>query len=642
MEVHPDLIPLQRAFLATFTPPDRSPICSWIEQNVYLSERNSPSSGRIKLWKHQKGLLEAIGDRSLPFITVIKAARTGYTKTLMGAAANYAANRPASIGLLVPTTDDARKISISEIGPLFAESPSLRGLLNTGRTGRHSDAETDTLTYKAFAHGGSLKILSARAPRNLRSHDIKILLIDECDAMEVTSEGDPIELAIKRTLAHADRKVVCGSTPTIEGLSFIHARYELSDKRIFEVPCPHCYSLFEMLWEHLTWPQDLPSEAYLICPTCHDPIDEAFKRQMVNEGDWRATVPTVLGHAGFRMNPLLSQFENARWGLLAEEFLRAKKGGPSQMMVFTNTTLGKVATFSLDSVDEKFLQAKVEPFDLTHFPREILLLTAGVDTQRDRVELCLLGWSQDNQPCVLGYFIFHGSVLEPYVWKDLDTFLQQKYQHPNGYLLGIDGTAIDSGGTGSGPESMTQAVHNFCDPRVYRRIYAIKGQGGPRPIWKQSFSKKARANKLFHVGVDQLKVELLERLAAMPFLDASGEPALTDSGHGRNPVSLRLSHSLPEVYFEQCSSERKYVKNRPKIEFRPIREGARNEALDASCYALAVRHALNFVNLKRRAEKRGDGKATVPTQALKPQASVGTVTASKPKRTMSSFGNLNS
>jgi len=39
--------------------------------------------------------------------------------------------------------------------------------------------------------GGSLKCVAGKAPRNLRAHTAKILMIDEVDAIEVSTEGDP-------------------------------------------------------------------------------------------------------------------------------------------------------------------------------------------------------------------------------------------------------------------------------------------------------------------------------------------------------------------------------------------------------------------------------------------------------------------
>jgi phage terminase large subunit GpA-like protein len=60
--------------------------------------------------------------------------------------------------------------------------------------------------------------------------------------------------------------------------------------------------------------------------------------------------------------------------------------------------------------------------------------------------------------------------------------LRTQWMHPNGWIIGIEGTAIDSAGAN------TQAIYNFVEPRFHRRIYAVIGRGGPRRIWE--FSKR--------------------------------------------------------------------------------------------------------------------------------------------------------
>jgi hypothetical protein len=54
----------------------------------------------------------------------------------------------------------------------------------------------------------------------------------------------------------------------------------------------------------------------------------------------RATAPEVANHAGFRLNSLVSLLHNARWGVLAAEFLSAKDN-PETLMPFVNTVLAQ-------------------------------------------------------------------------------------------------------------------------------------------------------------------------------------------------------------------------------------------------------------------------------------------------------------
>src|SRR5690606_2444675 len=136
-----------------------------------------------------------------------------------------------SVIFLVPTDDDASGTMKDEIEPTFEESPSISALMPIGRYDRKN-----TLTIRHFTGGGSLKVLSARAPRNLRRHTARKLYCDEVDGYEVTKEGDAVKIGVKRTESFGDRKIIMGSTPALKATSTIAPAYEESDQRVFEVP----------------------------------------------------------------------------------------------------------------------------------------------------------------------------------------------------------------------------------------------------------------------------------------------------------------------------------------------------------------------------------------------------------------------
>jgi phage terminase large subunit GpA-like protein len=573
--------------LTALKPPEKLTLSEWAEQNFVLASGSSARPGRFRLWSFQREILDAIGDPSIERVILQKSTRVGFTKALVAAIAASAATDPCSIILLVPTDDDARGISTDEVEPAFEQSPALRGLLGTGKSeGRN------TLTVKTLAGGGSLKILAARAPRNLRRHDAKKLFVDEADGMEVTAEGDPISLAVKRTLAHPDRKIVIGSTPTDEASSVIHRLYQESDQRVFELPCVHCGDYFELQWENLVWPPDDPTNVSCACPACGALIDEHHKTSMVLAGRWRATAPHVLGCAGFRISALISPLANARWPKLVDEFLRAKRAGPAEMQPFVNATLGRIWRHSIDIVEPEGLQARVEPFGLAQrgeFPREVLAVCAGIDSQPDRYELVLWGFSE-TQAFALGRFVIWGSPNDVTTQNELDSLLRSTWQHPNGWSIGIEAAAIDSAGAN------TQSVYNFVEPRFYKRVYAIIGRSGPRRIWEFSKRKEHRT-RLAIVGIDQIKTDLFQRLP-LPAFNEQKQPT---------PGAIRFSHDLGEEFFDQLVGERRvvrYVRNRAVVEFRPRKAGQRVEVLDATVYAWAVRSTLR-INFKERAARSG-------------------------------------
>lgn len=567
----------RRRALRALIPPPRLRLSEWIETHMRLPEGVSALPGRVTLWPYQREIADAISDPELERVTLVKPVRVGFTTLLTGALASYVANEPSPILALLPTEADARDYVVSDLEPIFEATPTLRGLLSADadETGRN------TLLSRRFA-GGSLKIVAAKSPRNLRRHNVRVLLIDEADAMEPGAEGSPITLAERRTLSFANRKIIVGSTPTIEETSNVLRSYARSDRRVFEVACPECGHWHEITWADIQWPEGEPERAHYVCPECGSVVEERHKAAMVEGGRWRATAPHVRGHAGFRLNALVSTLANASWGKLAAEFVEAKRS-PDTLQVFVNTILAQGWREAAEEIDEAALAARAEPFGLDAIPPDVLVITAGVDVQRDRLEIVFLGWSRD-EVFVLGQSVIYGDPAGDDVWSELDDALRTVWKHPKGGILRVDAAGVDAGDG----ETMDRVI-GFTRARMARRIYALKGATGNRPSIKASDTKGA---KLFIVGVDGLKGQLASRLT-----------------RGR---TIRFSDRLEARFYEELASERRimrYVRGAPVRLWERI-PGRRAESLDCVVYGMAVR-GLVTANLDRREDEVAS--ATMPT-----------------------------
>ena len=602
-------------------PPPRLPLSQWIEagkkKGLCLPEGLVADPGPVRLWAFQREIADAIGDPTIPRVTVKKCVRVGYTTILVGAIAGHVVNEPAPIMVLLPTDDSCRDFVVSDLEPIFDSSEVVAGILSTesDETGRN------TMMYRRFP-GGSLKIKAARSPRNLRAHTVRVLLIDEEDAIEVTAEGDALTLAINRTLSFPNRKIVRGSTPKDEDTSTICREYDASDRRIYEMRCVECGEFSEPKWSHIEWDKEkdaqgrtvrhLTETAKWACPQCGVCIPERRKAEMVANGRWRATRPEVKGHAGFALSALISPHVNASWAELAAEYVAAS-GQPDLLRAFHNTKLGEGWSESVDQTTADALADRVEAFGLNievqdpdapggkrmlTIPEAVLLLTAGVDVQPDRLEISIYGWDRDGVAYALGHFIIWGNTNEGHPWRELDELLLQKWAHPFGGKIGIDVTCVDSGDGGT-----TEAVYGFCWPRLSRNVLPIKGMGGRRAIIEASkgtVSGGALGGKgrLWIVGVDEVKQILLTKFA-------------------RYPDQVRFSESLPLSWFSQLTSERRVVK---RLNGRPVRKferlkGEAAEALDATVYAFAGRHGLppiDFDARERRLRETGPVRPPPP------------------------------
>lgn len=564
---------IRREALKALMPPPRLRLSDWIEAEVHLPEGVSAQPGAVRLWPFQREIADAIGDPLIERVTLVKPVRVGFTTLLTSAVASFVANDPAPILCLLPAEADCRDYMVSDVEPIFAASPAVAAVLSDER----DEAGRNTLLSRRFP-GGSLKVVAAKAPRNLRRHNVRLLFIDEADGMEATPEGSPILLAERRTLSFPDRKIVLGSTPVHEETSHVLRAYARSDQRIFEVPCPSCGTFTEITWDHIVWVEDAPETARWCCPHCNDEIEERHKPRMVAEGRWRAQRPEVAGHAGFQMNALVSLHANAAWGKLAAEFLSAKDD-PTTLQTFVNTILGQGWRADGEELDETDMQARAEDFGLDLVPAEVLALTVGCDVQHDRLELTYIGWTETNGMLILGHRVIWGAFDDNETWAELDTMLAERFPHALGGKIGIDASAVDAGdGT-----SMNR-VTDFCRSRTRRKIMAIKGASGNRPVIERAGSKTKTGARLWIVGVDTVKLQLFARFP--------------------RPSATRFSKSLPAVWFEQATSERaiiRYSRGQPVRSFQRI-PGRRAEALDCAVYAFAARHLVNIVPEVRRAD----------------------------------------
>ena len=169
---------------------------------------------------------------------------------------------------------------------------------------------------------------------------------------------------------------------------------------------------------HIKWDEGKPETAKFCCPACGSFVEERHKFAMVSAGRWRATHPEVLGHAGFKLNALVSLIANATWPQLAAQWLAAQ-GDPGALQVFVNTVLAEPWSDGGGIIDDAALLSRAKPFGLEAIPREVLLITCGVDVQDDRLEATIVGWNKAGEIFVLEHRVFWGSPIRNIFGKSL-------------------------------------------------------------------------------------------------------------------------------------------------------------------------------------------------------------------------------
>jgi len=593
--------------ILNLAPPPNLSLYEWAEEKFYLSAESSAEPGKWHAFPYQKGIMDAYSNPEVEKITLMKSSRIGYTKILNIIVGYHVDKDPCNVLIVQPTVEDAEGHSKDELAPMIRDIPCLTGKIADSKT-RDSN---NTILKKSFP-GGRLYLVGANSARGFRRISARVVLFDEVDGYPPSAgqEGDQIWLGTKRTECYWNRKIITGSTPTTKELSRVERSFNESDQRFYYVPCPTCKTFQTLEFGNLRWPEGEPQHARFKC--IHEAegvhfIEHSKKRDMVEGGDWRASAD-FYGHAGFFIWAAYSYAPNAAWGILAKDFLEAKKNRET-LRTYKNTVLAQTWEEEGEQVEWSRLKARSEQYETLSVPVPETILTAGVDVQDDRLAIVVRAWGKGEESWLIFWGEVWGDPGRKEVWAHLDGILERGYQDKNGDQHHIVSAAVDSGG------HHTQAVYNYARNRI-PKVIAIKGNPNPgravigKPT-KQDVSFMGQAIKngvqLWPVGSDTAKGVIFGRLR------------LTEPGPGYYHFPI----GLEDDYFLQLTAEKltiRYVKGFPKSEWVKVRK--RNEAIDCEtyCYAAALRAGLAVIDFdKTSGASNGAKKEQKQKKATKPK-----------------------
>lgn len=582
----------QALFAEFLRPPALITVSEWADTNRMLSGKASSEPGpwRTDRTPYLRQIMDDLSARSsVQEVVVMFAAQLGKSESGMNWLGYIIDNEPGPVMCVQPTTDMAKRFSRQRIAPMLEETPVLRRKVRENR----SRDDSNTTLMKDFA-GGVLVVSGANSAAGLRSMPVRYLFLDEIDAypLDVDGEGDPVALAEKRTSTFARRKVLKVSTPTVKDFSRIESAYLASNACRYLVPCPHCNEHQVLEWgadklHGLKWDKrpdgspDLDSVRY-VCAHCGGLIEEHHKPGMLAGGHWSATKEAARGAktTGYHMSALYAPLGWISWADLvnqwAEAAAAARQGDVSKLKTFTNTVLAETWEERGDRTDEHALQARAEAYPLGTVPAGGLVLTAGVDVQRNRWEIAIWAWGRGLESWAVDHHVIEGNPASEEDWERVTEYLQRRYtQAWHGGSLGVSAISIDS-------SDQTHAVYNWVRKAGHRlpTLSAIKGRGeegvailgasSPQDVnWRGQ--KFPNGVKLWNVGVDSAKDLLL------------GQLNLQEPG----PGYVHTSQDLPREWYEQLTAEQRIlVRVSGRESYKWVKRRPRNEVLDCRNYAL--------------------------------------------------------
>ena len=554
----------------------------------------------------QRAILDAFAHPKIREVTFIKAARLGWTEMLKMAWGYYVDQRPSPVMIVLPVLDLAKSWS----------KENLVGFMQAcRRVGDKINEATSTVLEKVYP-GGPLRLRGSNSPSGLAMISARFVAFDETDRYprDIPAEGDPMELGKKRQATYHDGVVAAGSTPTLKYASKIEELAEESDMGHYLLRCPHCEAEHVRKFREPKQPikvrgQDLAVSiiqwvdqdwrtAAFVCPDCGSAIEHKHSRSMIENGRWLGERWEWDKEHGFRF-PHVPEGERIHIGFnlwagyspsppstpaeIVREFLRVK-GNPELLRVFVNTVLGESWESAEESASAEGLMARMEPYP-EWVPHGVLVLTAGVDVQADRVEVSVYGWGLNEESWLIDHEVLWGDTAEPPrrdsgIWFDLHTYLADPFLREGGGTLAIRSTAIDSG-------YRTQTIYEFCK-HAGDRVFPVKGRDGSHPIVEdrlvrrqrlRAMRKRRRERNLELVGVDDAKSLLYRRYSIKQ----------------KGPGFCHFHDDLPKEFFDQLTSEvQEVTRIRGRIQRRwVLPAGRRNEAQDCAVYSMAAMLLLN-------------------------------------------------
>ena len=511
----PEAAALRALARAALAPSIKVPADVWADRHRVLGQDTSdrPGPWSTDAAPYLRGVMRAWSDPRVETITFRKGSQVGATEAIINCFMCAVDTDPGPAMLVYPNADLAASLLADRVVPAIKATPRIMARLRGTAAGKESprDIKSQQINFDRMP----LYAVGSNSEANLASRPIRYLGLDEMDSKEFMPGA--LELARQRTKAFARPKIFENGTPGLAGQG-IDARYELSDRRRYEVPCPHCREYQELLFAGVKWeggtkaePRTVLRTAWYECCRCKKKITNADKHWMLARGIWlregeraegrgpsEAALPSALSpapcaldccglplpegvrivgepanpnveHAGFRLNSIYSPW--LPFGHVAAKFVEAG-GVPNRAWV--NGELGEPWQTPGEKADPEDLMAlcvavkdggyRLCAGPAVRPPPGVLALVGGIDLQRDRAYVEVRGFGERGlNSWLVWFFAMPCPVEEEGSLGNLDRLLAMRFGEMN-----VAAWAVDSG-----DGLRTKEVYDWCAGKA--NVVASKG-----------------------------------------------------------------------------------------------------------------------------------------------------------------------
>ncbi|WP_249928457.1 phage terminase large subunit family protein [Escherichia coli] len=453
-----------RAGLRSLFRPEPQTAVEWADANYYLPKESAYQEGRWETLPFQRAIMNAMGSDYIREVNVVKSARVGYSKMLLGVYAYFIEHKQRNTLIWLPTDGDAENFMKTHVEPTIRDIPSLLALAPWyGK--KHRD---NTLTMKRFTNGRGFWCLGGKAAKNYREKSVDVAGYDELAAFDddIEQEGSPTFLGDKRIEGSVWPKSIRGSTPKVRGTCQIErAASESPHFMRFHVACPHCGEEQYLKFGDketpfgLKWTPDDPSSVFYLCEhnACvirQQELDFTDARYICEKtGIWTRDGILWFSSSGEEIEPpdsvtfhiwtAYSPFTT--WVQIVKDWMKTK-GDTGKRKTFVNTTLGETWEAKIGERPDAEVMAERKEHYSAPVPDRVAYLTAGIDSQLDRYEMRVWGWGPGEESWLIDRQIIMGRHDDEQTLLRVDEAINKTYTRRNGAEMSVSRICWDTGG----------------------------------------------------------------------------------------------------------------------------------------------------------------------------------------------------
>jgi phage terminase large subunit GpA-like protein len=594
-------------------------ITAWAESNRYLPEGSTDRPGK---WEgdfipYAIEIQENLHpDSQSRIISIIKSTQSLCTTTIENAIGHSIQYGLHNILYIISDMEMAKIRSMYAIDTLIDYS-HLQSHIRPVTIREHQRKSGDSLFYKELYGGRRFMTASYNAVGKLKSLSWDFIIMDELDEApyEIKGQGDPETIIEARGKTIKNLKVVKLSTSKDVSQSRIYRAFKSGDQREYMIPCPRCGALqyLEVMKESRTYglyaeyTTDMTGKASLVlgsarykCRYCEQDFFEHEKPEFMKEkcrgglAHWEPQSSAQDSrdrsyHISAMMSPMTS------WTNIMVDFAKTNLGKKVQEyknFVITNEGLPYVPSHIYKSWEE--LKQRADEYPLGILPVGAHLITGGVDVQKNRLELQLVGWGYGMESWSFDYQIFFGTTADIHgsAWEALRKYINKGYI-VNGAReeIEISKIGVDVSYNPNADKSMENerlrmemnAAYAFCIENHYQFV-PIRGSTGELKMLFKKLKHIAYGIEYYEVDVNAIKDEIIENI---------------DIKAGS--FAMHFSNEYEDEFFRQFLSEVWTELDDGKMGYKKIH--TRNETLDTWVYARA---AATILGIDRMGESDWD------------------------------------